>query len=38
MLDAKTESRKLNNEELHDCAVHKEGKMWQARERREMMK
>jgi hypothetical protein len=34
MLDAETESRKIYEEELDDCAVHKEGKMWQAWERR----
>ena len=38
MLDAEKESRKLHDEVLHDCAVLKGGKMWQAWERREMIK
>jgi len=28
----------MHDEELHDCALHTEGKTWQAWERREMMK
>jgi hypothetical protein len=38
MLDAEMGTRKLHDEELHDCALYNEGKMWQAWGRREMMK